>query len=116
MSRAKSVVLLLVPWVCLSMSGCVTAARVDARYSELVEKWKVEHPGTQPTEQDLTALHSQAATEVEEEVEREREEAAKRASETGLNFATGNIIAGLFGLVGLAGLGVAAYKKSRGKA
>jgi hypothetical protein len=61
-------------------------------------------------------LLAQAEAEVTAEANEERRQTAEQAGRTAGAFATGNVIAGMVGLAGLATLGLGAWKKARGGA
>jgi hypothetical protein len=105
--------------VLLLLAGCVTPARIETRLRELEAKARAER-GLGPAEplpvEVRGELLAQAEAEVTAEANEERRQAAEQAGKTAGGFATGNVVAGLVGLAGLAALGLGAWKKARGGA
>lgn len=98
----------------LMLQGCATQARIDQRFDEKVREWQAAHPGEQPTQETLNEIHFEAEAEVESEVAQERKAAVGKGLGVISAAVSGNWLAALFELVGLGGLGVAAYKKAKG--
>lgn len=93
-----------------AFSGCVTEGRLRDREDELMQEWRKAHPGEVMPEAERERIHKEAGEDVAREAEGQREEAITKAAETGSAFSRGNILGGIFGLIGLAGLGFSAFR------
>ena len=97
-------ILLIVPLVLL-LCSCVTDARNQAKLNAKVAAFE-EKEGRKPTPQEVETLKAEALAEVTAEAAAERKAAADKLGETASAFATGNIVAGIIGLIGLGTLAV----------
>jgi len=115
MNKAMAI-LLMVCIPSLFMAGCVTTEWKIAKYEELKVEWQKEHPGEVMTPAVEAYLFEEATKLAEEEAAAAKAAAFKQAGDVGASFATGNIIGGILGLLGLGSIAVGATMKMKGKA
>jgi len=96
--------------------GCVTQERIDQRFGELIVKWKSENPDLALSEEVKAQLYKEAVVQVEREVAEERKEAGEKTAGLVTSVLSGNWIGAAFSALGLAGLGIGAYRKAKGVA
>lgn len=95
-------------------SGCMTEARRDRAFAEVLADWRTDHPDADLTVEIEAQLRAAAEERAAGQVSAERKAAISKASEAAGKFAGGDLVGGGLAILGIIGLGVAGYKKKKG--
>lgn len=112
------IALVLVGMCWQTQQGCRAIEGKEARVQVLAEKklddYKAANPNVPITDDIRLKFQKEANEQVSAEIQRDREAAAQKALEIAENVTTGNYVAGGLGILGLLGLGLGIWKKSKG--